>query len=224
MTTTKYNNLSYDNGTNLVELDNRKYVVNWIYRANENIGSVPHAMYILGNAQYTKPEDALTENAPVMATLPQLIQTHGVLVGRIIVRKSETTGLVESAWSQVYAPGTIIATKTSFAASSIQNIEAATGITDAMIEASTIIRVQGNAGDVVVTATPSIPIGADGQMVIIEGSNSAATVTLRSEANLVGTRLNLAHGVDYELEAGDTITLIYNSTTNMWNEISRSKY
>lgn len=102
VSTKTYNNLYYDDGNNLVELLPNKYTVNWIYRGVE-ISS--HAYIVLGNIEYltvTAAQDALL---PI--DLPSIMQTN-ILVGRIIVQKGATSGLVESAFSNVFIAGNVI--------------------------------------------------------------------------------------------------------------------
>lgn len=108
-----------------------------------------------------------------------------------------------------------------FTPSTTQNIVAATGLTSAMIN-NKIIRVQGNAGAVTVSATPSIAAGQDGQIIIIQGDSDINTVTLDDEATTPGSTLELAGGVSAVLGKGDILILTYDSGDTKWYEICRS--
>jgi len=112
--------------------------------------------------------------------------------------------------------------KTVFTPTTIQNIAAATGITAGMIASNTLIRIQGDAAPISITATPNIAAGSDGQMIILEGSNNVNTVTIRDSANLANSGIELSDGIDFVMGVGDTLTLIYNATTSKWNEVNRS--
>lgn len=81
---TQYNNTQYDNGTNLATLTANRYAVNWVYRGVE---SQKHLYVVLGTGDYTETQAA---NASV-PELPPAINSHGVLVGKIVVQKSATT-------------------------------------------------------------------------------------------------------------------------------------
>lgn len=80
----QYNNTQYDNGTNLVTLDNNKYAVNWIYRSADNDGAI---YVLLGNGNYS----LLEAQASVEPPKPEEIITQSQLVGRIIVEKDANT-------------------------------------------------------------------------------------------------------------------------------------
>lgn len=90
------NNNFYDDGTDLVVLTNNRYVVNWIYRGQEVQN---HIYQVAGNAEYTTVASAQLEDPP---SVPELISSHAFLVGRIIIQKGATTGLVESAFETTF--------------------------------------------------------------------------------------------------------------------------
>lgn len=97
VTGTTVNNNFYDDGTDLVELTNNRYVVNWIYRGVE---AQPHVYQIIGLGQYTSVALAQLETVPAA---PELITSHTILVGRIIMQKGATGGVVESAFKTDFA-------------------------------------------------------------------------------------------------------------------------
>lgn len=93
--TTQYNNTQYDNGTNLVAANPNRYLINWIYRI-EDVN--PHAAYVLGSDEYKSLADAVAAGAPAIADLPESLQSIGFLVGRIIVKTSDTVAsLIQNA-------------------------------------------------------------------------------------------------------------------------------
>lgn len=95
---TQYNNTQYDNGTNLVTLNNNYYTVNWIYRIIEDSG---HIGVVLGDNEYNQLSLAL-ESQP-RADLPEIVRVGAMLVGRIIVQKSiDTAARIESAFTSSF--------------------------------------------------------------------------------------------------------------------------
>jgi hypothetical protein len=95
------NNLYYDNGTNPVLAAGGKYLVNWYFRGQE---INDHLYEVWGNDEYDNVSEAQLSTEP---NLPELITSHAFLTGRIIVQVSATTGLVESAFVQVFQPSTV---------------------------------------------------------------------------------------------------------------------
>jgi hypothetical protein len=80
------------------------------------------------------------------------------------------------------------------------------------------MRVQGSGGAIDITANPQIVDGtADGQMVILKGQSDANTLKFDD-----GTGLALAGGVSFTMGLGDTLTLIFDVTDDLWFEIGRS--
>jgi len=92
-TSTTYNNTQYDNGTNLVTLTNNRYAVNWIYRgfSADPVNVVQRPVSVLGQGDYTL-EQAVASLEP--DPLPPAIQNFCVLVGKIIVKKGDSTATV----------------------------------------------------------------------------------------------------------------------------------
>jgi len=95
-TTTTYNNTQYDNGTNLIVAQNNKYLVNWIYRCSCNPA---RGSYVLGNQQYDTIADAKSSQPP---ELPSVLNSVHFLVGRIIVLRGATSGIVESSFGKQF--------------------------------------------------------------------------------------------------------------------------
>ena len=100
--------------------------------------------------------------------------------------------------------------------SAIQSLLAATAINPN----ATCIRVVGNGAARTLTATPTITApAADGQLLLIRGTDDTNTVTLQDEASLAGTGLSLSAATRV-LGAGDQIFLAWDSTTSLWWEIA----
>jgi hypothetical protein len=95
------NNLYYDDGTNPVLATSGKYLVNWYFRGQE---VNDHLYEVWGNDEYDNVSEAQLSTEP---SLPELITSHAFLTGRIIVQVSATTGVVESAFVQVFQPTTV---------------------------------------------------------------------------------------------------------------------
>jgi hypothetical protein len=91
---TQYNNLEYDNGTNLVTLTNNSWAVLWFYRCkavNYNLVG-----YIWSTSQYLNANTAA--DAPVPTDLPLPMQLNAMLIGRIIIQNGAASGNVSIAF------------------------------------------------------------------------------------------------------------------------------
>lgn len=84
-----------------------------------------------------------------------------------------------------------------------------------------IMRLVG-AGSIVLTSTPSLVDGIDGQIVILQGTSDTNMVKLQDEAQLASSGLRLTSGADFTLGKGDTLMLIYDAGDDLWYELSRS--
>ena len=90
------NNTYYDDGTDIVLATASKYLVNWYFRGQE---VNDHLYEVYGTDEYDSVAEAQLSVEP---SLPELITSHAFLTGRIIVQVGATTGLVESAFVQVF--------------------------------------------------------------------------------------------------------------------------
>jgi hypothetical protein len=95
------NNVYYDDGTDRVVASAGTYLVNWYFRGQE---INDHLYEVWGNDEYVSVSEAQLSTEP---NLPELITSHAVLVGRIIVQVSATTGFVESAFVRTFQPTTV---------------------------------------------------------------------------------------------------------------------
>ena len=93
-------------------------------------------------------------------------------------------------------------------------IVAGTGITDIT---KTYSKIQGSGGAVDITADPQMVDGADGQIVYLKGDSDTNTVTIDD-----GAGFQLAGAASFVMGKGDILTVIYDSTDDLWIEISRS--
>jgi hypothetical protein len=97
-----FNNQFFNDGTNVVSATTGNYIVNWYYRGQE-VNS--HLYEVYGSSQYDSILEAQLETEPA---IPELIQSHAFLVGRIIVEVGTTTGYtIESSFTKVFAPTSI---------------------------------------------------------------------------------------------------------------------
>lgn len=102
-TVSTYNNLQYDNGTNLATLGGGKYAVNWVYRYIDGSG-LPKLAYVLGGGDYSLAQ----ARASLSPTPPPILSTMSILVGRIIVVKSGAAAIqIDSAFTQVFSGTTV---------------------------------------------------------------------------------------------------------------------
>jgi hypothetical protein len=93
---TQYDNLNYDDGTDVMELSAGNYGVNWVYRFVE---THKHIAIILGNESYNI-TDAKNSQPPAA---PLVLQRQSILIGRIIVKKGEGAATqIDSAFASSY--------------------------------------------------------------------------------------------------------------------------
>lgn len=93
-----YNNLYYDNGTNLVNINNNKYAVRWYYRS---VGDTKQLFYVNGTAgNYNSIAEASYEKP--RTDLPIILKHHCVLIGRSIIQYNATNGYTESLIGESY--------------------------------------------------------------------------------------------------------------------------
>jgi hypothetical protein len=99
---TQYNNLQYDDGTDLQTLGTGRYAVCWIYRGVEVDN---HCYLVLGTANYTL---AQAQDAKIPA-IPDIISKHAVLVGKIVVQKSAAVATeIDSAFESNFSVAEIV--------------------------------------------------------------------------------------------------------------------
>lgn len=95
-TITTYNNTQYDTGSALATLSDGNYCVNWVYRFVE---STKHVAITLGSGNYTLTQ-AVNSQPP---TPPVVLQRQAILVGRIVVKKGESSAYqIDSAFVTSY--------------------------------------------------------------------------------------------------------------------------
>lgn len=112
---------------------------------------------------------------------------------------------------------TELSDRTVYTPSGINSISAASGITAVMLNKN-LIRIAGNGGPVVVTASPPIAAGQDGQVIILRGTDNTNTVEF-----LPGnTALALSSNTSFTLGRGDNLMLFYDATAGSWYEINRN--
>jgi len=93
------NNTQYDNGTDLITLTDTYWTVNYLYRGIEDQN---HLYIVLGNEEFSSSD--LAKASKIVPSLSQLITSHAMLIGRVIVQKGTTSNyIIESAFSTIYA-------------------------------------------------------------------------------------------------------------------------
>lgn len=102
-TNPKIINDKYDNGDGFTELTNDEYyVINYIYRGIENEN---HMYIVYSDREYAPLEEA--QASGMIGDIPDLIRSHAMLVGRVIVAKGQTSNFViESAFTERFAGNT----------------------------------------------------------------------------------------------------------------------
>jgi len=91
----------------------------------------------------------------------------------------------------------------------------------AIIITNDVQKIYGTGG-VILTATPSVVAGTNGQTVVFQGTSNINTVTFQDETNLTDCDLRLSGNVDVTLGLYDTLELMYDGTVDKWIELSRS--
>jgi hypothetical protein len=95
------NNAFYDNGTDRIAVGTGKYLTNWYYRGQE---VNDHIYEVFSQNEYDTVAEAQLATLP---SLPELVSSHGFLVGRIIVQSGSFNGIVESSFGQIFQATTV---------------------------------------------------------------------------------------------------------------------
>lgn len=155
--------------------------------------------------------DMAVQNAAAVAI------TGGILNGSLgaTTPASATVTALTASGAANLAGDVTHSAKSFLTTSAIQSLLAATAISPN----ATKVRVVGNGGAVTLTATPTITNpAADGQLLIIQGTDNTNTVTLQDEGGLAGTTLELG-AATRALGLGDTIGLLWDAATAKWYEL-----
>lgn len=88
---TQYNNIA----AGLATLTANRYAVHWVYCDID--GENLHIVYGQGN--YTANQ---AEEASIPSTLPNLVTNYGVLIAKVVVKKSDTTLIIALPWTTVF--------------------------------------------------------------------------------------------------------------------------
>jgi hypothetical protein len=98
---TQYDNTHYQGASGLVTLTNtQRYCVNWVFRVVSNFKKF--VVIVLGTDDY-KLDEALASTLPV--SLPNIVMTQSILVGRIIIQKSANVATeIDSAFDIGFSP------------------------------------------------------------------------------------------------------------------------
>lgn len=97
-----YDNLNYDDGTNLQTLGNNKWSVRWIYRA---IGKPDRIFYTLGSTSYNTSASADLEQP--RTDLPKVIIDHCILVGKSIIQYNAASGITRYVISTAFSSSSV---------------------------------------------------------------------------------------------------------------------
>lgn len=100
-----FKDTQYDDGTDLQTLTDGYYTINYIYRGVEEQN---HAYLVLGNQEYAWEELALASHE--MPDPPEIISSHAVLVGRVIIQKNATNGIMQSAFHDAFQTDVLVST------------------------------------------------------------------------------------------------------------------
>jgi hypothetical protein len=98
-----YNNADYNPITGPTAMSSNRYSIRWLYRS---VGDVKQTFYVMGIDEYTSVAAAQLEQP--RGDLPDLLTSHCILVGRIIIQEGASSGIVESAWVQTFTGLSVI--------------------------------------------------------------------------------------------------------------------
>jgi hypothetical protein len=100
----KINNQEYDNGTDKVTLSAGEWTINYIYRGVE---LQDHVYVTLGQQAFASSDLARASSS--IQSPPEIISSHAMLVGRVIVQKDATTGfIIESAFDASFGAASAV--------------------------------------------------------------------------------------------------------------------
>ena len=93
------NNTQYNGASGYATLTDTYWTINYIYRGIED---QDHIYTVLGTEEYAT--SALAQASKVVASIPDIISSHSIFIGRAIVQKSATTGIIsESAFDSSFS-------------------------------------------------------------------------------------------------------------------------
>jgi hypothetical protein len=104
-TITQYPNNQYNPAGGVLSLPTNKYTALYIYRS---IGDIKEAFCVLDTEYYNTELSASTESQP-RTGLPSFLQSHCLLVGRIIIHSGASTNKIESVWVTNFNVGSSVA-------------------------------------------------------------------------------------------------------------------
>ena len=119
---TQWNDLS----VGLDTLTDTYWTTNYIFRGIED---QDHVYTILGTQEYAT--SALAQADNTIPTLPDLITSHTMFMGRVIVQKSATSNyIIESAFKNIFAASTAVTSHASLSGLTAANVHPASSITN----------------------------------------------------------------------------------------------
>ena len=141
-----------------------------------------------------------------------VIRSGQIEDGAITITKLESS--MQTEWAQFQGM---------VAGSNIWSVSAVTQITvpDTTLTITKGIQQYEGIGGITLTSTPTIAVGADGQLVRIRCVSDTNVLTLQSESNFPGSSLILSNGLDFNCGKGDSILLAYSNLTTRWEEMGR---
>lgn len=104
-TITQYPNNQYNPAGGVLSLPTNKYTALYIYRS---VGDIKEAFCVLDTEYYNTELKASTESQP-RTGLPSFLQSHCLLVGRIIIHSGASTNKIESVWVTNFNVGSSVA-------------------------------------------------------------------------------------------------------------------
>lgn len=208
---TDINNTQYNNGTSgLGTLSNNKYGVHWVYMATDD-----HIVVLFGQGDYTL-EEAVDAQPP--ASVPQQVEVHGFLAGKIIIQKSATSFTeIESAF-QVTFQGSLAADHGGLTGLSDPNDHPQHALIDGSRSCPNVTK-QITQSSHPLVAGNTLYLKSDGLYTVANADNVAATsfvvgICKSDDDTNLFTMIQSGHYTGAGVPAGDPGDAIYQSLTN----------
>lgn len=156
---TSYDATYYSDGTDRQTLNSSKYVAKYFFRGVED----DNEAYYIHGGEYSTATSALAEAVP---SIPLVISSHSIYVGKIVIQKDTTNGV---AYPRDW--GTAVSASPATDHEDLSNIlQAGTGVTNGHISAST----QTIVGDKTFSSLVNLNAGLNRKRTITAGENLVA--------------------------------------------------
>lgn len=188
--TAVYDNLYYDNGTDLVAVTSGNYSVGWIYRA---AGGGNETYFVKSGQQYTS--FALAEADTQRNDLPYIITGYCKLLARVIIQQGASSGVVQNITSTVF--------QSSGSASNHNSLSGLQGGVSGQYYHFTNTE-HTNLTSSLVQGIGGLSSSATGTLKYVSGTATLDTNTYLQQSDVTGVSGHIAVFIDTHTVTGDT--------------------